>query len=256
MAARLRPGDNGAVKASRPAWVIDTAIAVAATLAAVWAAIALGHHDGAFVVHPGELPHPAVPAGLSAWVVLGIALTDGAARVPAPVSGHGVRRDLRRGARDARPRHHDHLRGGDLRGLQRGALQPVPLGGAAGRGHRGGHRHRGVPGHHAAGTRPVHRAAGAGADRRRGGRDARVAAAGRGFGRTAAPGRGRARGADPAGGRGGAGPDRRRTARRRDPQRERDGGAGGRGPQRARQLTRRCPGGPAGRGGERADRDE
>src|SRR6185312_9169256 len=50
MAVRLRPGDNGAVKASRPAWVIDTAIAVVATLAAV-------------------------PAGPSAWVVLGIALT-------------------------------------------------------------------------------------------------------------------------------------------------------------------------------------
>jgi signal transduction histidine kinase len=75
MAERLRPGDNGAVKATRPAWVIDTAIAVAATLAAVWAAMAAGHHGGAYVVRPGDLPHPAFPAGLSAWVVLGIALT-------------------------------------------------------------------------------------------------------------------------------------------------------------------------------------
>src|SRR5256884_1957368 len=75
MAARLAPGDNGAVKASRPAWVIDTAIAVAATLAAVWAAIVVGHHDGAYVVYPGGLPHPAVPPGLAAWVVPGVALT-------------------------------------------------------------------------------------------------------------------------------------------------------------------------------------
>ena len=75
MAVRLRPGDNGAVKASRPAWVIDTAIAVAATLAAVWAAIVVNHHDGPLVVRPGVLPHPAFPAGPSAWVVLGIALT-------------------------------------------------------------------------------------------------------------------------------------------------------------------------------------
>jgi signal transduction histidine kinase len=75
MAARLGPGDNGAVKTSRPAWVIDTAIAVAATLAAVWAAVAVGHHDGAYVVYPGELPRPAVAPGLSAWVVLGIVLT-------------------------------------------------------------------------------------------------------------------------------------------------------------------------------------
>jgi signal transduction histidine kinase len=75
MAVRPGPGDNGAVKASRPAWVIDTAIAVAATLAAVWAAVAVGHHDGAYVAYPGELPRPAVAPGLSAWVVLGIVLT-------------------------------------------------------------------------------------------------------------------------------------------------------------------------------------
>ena len=75
MAVRPGPGDNGTVKASRPAWVIDTAIAVAATLAAVWAAIAGEHHDGPLVVRPGGLPHPAFPAGPSAWVVLGIALT-------------------------------------------------------------------------------------------------------------------------------------------------------------------------------------
>ena len=92
MAARRRPGDNGAVKASRPAWVIDTAIAVAATLAAVWAAIVLGHHDGAFVVYPGEPPHPAVPPGLSAWVVLGVALTTAplAFRRRYPATAFGV----------------------------------------------------------------------------------------------------------------------------------------------------------------------
>jgi signal transduction histidine kinase len=92
MAARLGPGDNGAVKASRPAWVIDTAIAVAATLAAVWAAIVPYHHDGPLVVQPGELPHPAFPAGPSAWVLLGIALTTAplAFRRRYPATAFGV----------------------------------------------------------------------------------------------------------------------------------------------------------------------
>jgi signal transduction histidine kinase len=92
MAARPRAGDNGAVKASRPAWVIDTAIAVAATLAAVWAAIVPGYHDGPYIVHPGGLPHPAFPAGPSAWVVLGIALTTAplAFRRRYPATAFGV----------------------------------------------------------------------------------------------------------------------------------------------------------------------
>ena len=92
MAARLGPGDNGAVKTSRPAWVIDTAIAVAATLAAVWVAIVPDHHDGPLVVRPGELPHPAFPAGPSAWVVLGIALTTAplAFRRRYPATAFGV----------------------------------------------------------------------------------------------------------------------------------------------------------------------
>jgi signal transduction histidine kinase len=92
MAARLTPGDNGAVKASRPAWVLDTAIAVAATLAAVWAAMVVGHHGGAYVARPGELPHPAVAPGLSAWVVLGIALTTAplAFRRRYPATAFGV----------------------------------------------------------------------------------------------------------------------------------------------------------------------
>jgi signal transduction histidine kinase len=92
MPARLRPGDNGAVKTSRPAWVIDTAIAVAATLAAVWAAIVPDHNDGAFVVHPGELPHPAFPAGLSAGAVLAIVLTTAplAFRRRYPATAFGV----------------------------------------------------------------------------------------------------------------------------------------------------------------------
>ena len=93
MAARRRPGDNGAVKASRPAWVIDTAIAVAATLAAVWAAVALGHHDGGVRTSTrAARPHPAVPPGLSAWVVLGIALTTAplAFRRRYPATAFGV----------------------------------------------------------------------------------------------------------------------------------------------------------------------
>jgi hypothetical protein len=56
MAARRRPGDNGAVKASRPAWVIDLAIAVAATVASVAAAIAQTPRGGeAVYAIPG--PH-------------------------------------------------------------------------------------------------------------------------------------------------------------------------------------------------------
>src|SRR5215813_8661330 len=92
MAARLGPGDNGAVKTSRPAWVIDTAIAVAATLAAVWVAIVPDRHDGPLVVHPGELPHPAFPAGPPAWVVLAIALTTAplAFRRRYPATAFGV----------------------------------------------------------------------------------------------------------------------------------------------------------------------
>src|SRR5947207_12073533 len=92
MAARLTPGDNGTVKASRPAWVIEVAIAVTATLAAVWAAIVAGHHSGAYVAYPGELPHPAVPPGLSAWVVLGVALTTAplAFRRRYPATAFGV----------------------------------------------------------------------------------------------------------------------------------------------------------------------
>ena len=56
MAARRRPGDNGAVKASRPAWVIDVAIAVAATVASVGTAIAQTRHRGG-VVYAIAGPH-------------------------------------------------------------------------------------------------------------------------------------------------------------------------------------------------------
>ena len=63
------PGDNGAVKASRPAWVIDPAIAVAATVAAVAAAIAQTRHDGAVVYaipgpHGRILVQPQAPSAL------------------------------------------------------------------------------------------------------------------------------------------------------------------------------------------------
>ena len=252
-----RPGDNGAVKASRPAWVIDTAIA-----AGGYAGGRLGGGRARVTTTArssstrAQRPHPAVPPGLSAWVVLGVALTTAplAFRRRYPATAFGV---IFAAVLVA----HDHATTISFGAVifaaysavlysrfRWAALLAVGTGAVIATAD--------VPGHHAAGPRPVHRAAGAGADRRRGGRDARVAAAGRGFGRTAAPGRGRARGADPPGGRGGAGPDRRRAARRRDPQRERDGGAGGRGPQRAGQLTGRGPGGPAGRRGQRADRDE
>ena len=77
MAARPRPGDNGAVKASRPAWVIDLAIAVAATVASVAAAIAQTPHGGEAVYaipgpHGGIVVQPQAPSG---WLLLGIALT-------------------------------------------------------------------------------------------------------------------------------------------------------------------------------------
>jgi signal transduction histidine kinase len=77
MAARPRPGDNGAVKASRPAWVIDLAIAVAATVASVAAAIAQTPHGGEVVYaipgpRGGVLVQPQAPSG---WLLLAIALT-------------------------------------------------------------------------------------------------------------------------------------------------------------------------------------
>ena len=94
MAARRRPGDNGAVKASRPAWVIDLAIAVAATVASVAAAIAQTRHGGeAVYAIPG--PHGAVlvqPQAPSGWLLLGIALTTAplAFRRRYPATAFGV----------------------------------------------------------------------------------------------------------------------------------------------------------------------
>jgi signal transduction histidine kinase len=77
MAARPRPGDNGAVNASRPAWVIDLAIAVAATVASVGMAIAQTRHGGGPVYaiagpRGGILVRPPAPSG---WLLLRIALT-------------------------------------------------------------------------------------------------------------------------------------------------------------------------------------
>ena len=76
MAARPRPGDNGAVNTSRPAWVIDLAIAVAATVASVAAAIAPTRHSGSVHAiagpHGGILIQPPAPSG---WLLLAIALT-------------------------------------------------------------------------------------------------------------------------------------------------------------------------------------
>jgi signal transduction histidine kinase len=80
MAARRKPGDNGAVKAdarlSRSAWIIDTAIAAAATVAAVGAAIVQARHGGP--VYAFARPHGTVlviPPGPSGWLLLAIALT-------------------------------------------------------------------------------------------------------------------------------------------------------------------------------------
>jgi signal transduction histidine kinase len=94
MAARRRRGDNGAVRTSRPAWVIDTAIAVAATLAAVWAAIAPARHAGGAVYaiagpHGTVLVKPPAPSG---WILLGIALTTAplAFRRRYPATAFGV----------------------------------------------------------------------------------------------------------------------------------------------------------------------
>jgi signal transduction histidine kinase len=94
MVARRRTGDNGTVKASRPAWVIDLAIAVAATVASVAAAIAHTPHGGEAVYaipgpHGGVLIQPQAP---SAWVVLGIALTTAplAFRRRYPATAFGV----------------------------------------------------------------------------------------------------------------------------------------------------------------------
>jgi signal transduction histidine kinase len=94
MAARRRPGDNGAVKASRPAWVIDVAIAVAATLAAVWVAIAPARHVGG-AVYAVAGPHGTVlvtPQAPSGWLLLGIALTTAplAFRRRYPTTAFGV----------------------------------------------------------------------------------------------------------------------------------------------------------------------
>jgi len=81
MAPALTGRDNGKVKAeqhpSRPAWAIDVALAVAATVAAVGVAIAQARHGGGAVVAiPGPngtvLITPQAPSG---WLLLGIALT-------------------------------------------------------------------------------------------------------------------------------------------------------------------------------------
>ena len=76
MAARPRPGDNGAVNTSRPAWVIDVAIAVAATVASVAAAIAPTRHSGPVYAIAGPRGGILIqPPALSGWLLLGIALT-------------------------------------------------------------------------------------------------------------------------------------------------------------------------------------
>jgi signal transduction histidine kinase len=93
MAARRRPGDNGAVNTSRPAWVIDVAIAVAATVASVGVAIAQTRHGGAVFAIPGPdrgvLVRPPAPSG---WLLLAIALTTAplALRRRYPVTAFGA----------------------------------------------------------------------------------------------------------------------------------------------------------------------
>jgi signal transduction histidine kinase len=84
MAAWPARGDNRCVEAearpSRPARIVDAAIAAAATLAAVWAAIAGVGNGGAYVVYPVHgLLHREIVSGpgpaLAVWVVLAVALT-------------------------------------------------------------------------------------------------------------------------------------------------------------------------------------
>jgi signal transduction histidine kinase len=101
MAARPAAGDNRSVDAearlSRSAWVIDAVIAAAATLAAVWAALALGDNGGAgsVYVEPG-LPRKVLLFGPaptpSAWVLLAVALTTAplAVRRRYPAAAFGV----------------------------------------------------------------------------------------------------------------------------------------------------------------------
>jgi signal transduction histidine kinase len=94
MAARRRPGDNGAVNTSRPAWVIDVAIAVAATVASVGAAIAQTRHGGG-AVHALAGPHGGIliqPPSPSRWILLAIALTTAplAFRRRYPAAAFGV----------------------------------------------------------------------------------------------------------------------------------------------------------------------
>jgi signal transduction histidine kinase len=94
MAARPRPGDNGAVNASRPAWVIDVAIAVAATVASVGMAIAQTRHGGG-PVHAMAGPHGGIliqPPAPSRWLLLAIALTTAplAFRRRYPATAFGV----------------------------------------------------------------------------------------------------------------------------------------------------------------------
>jgi len=94
MAARRRRGDNGEVRASRPAWVIDTVIAVAATVASVAVAVAQTRHRGG-AVYAFAGPHGTVlviPPGPSGWLLLGIALTTAplAFRRRYPATAFGV----------------------------------------------------------------------------------------------------------------------------------------------------------------------
>jgi signal transduction histidine kinase len=94
MAARRRRGDNGGVRTSRPAWVIDVAIAVAATVVSVGVAIAQTRHGGRAVFaipgpHGGTLVRPPTPSG---WLLLAIALTTAplAFRRRYPVTAFGA----------------------------------------------------------------------------------------------------------------------------------------------------------------------
>jgi signal transduction histidine kinase len=101
MAARLTASDNGGVKAegrlSQRAWLVDAAIAVVATLAAVGAVIAQsrnGSESGILVV-PGLRPRPiqvTSPSVPSAWILLGVILTTAplAFRRRYPAAAFGV----------------------------------------------------------------------------------------------------------------------------------------------------------------------
>ena len=126
---------------SPAARAVDAAIAAVATIAALVAAIVRFRTvNGPFgASYPGSAREPvwqpqAPLSGMSPWALLGVALTTAplAFRRTYPITAFCVILAAVL-ATSGSTHDYDHLRGRDLRRLQRGRLQPVPRGGAAGR---------------------------------------------------------------------------------------------------------------------------